>query len=116
MRTGHTTLLMYSCFSQMVERLFCVDFPLSPILPLTKVVFFFSPLYLTCRAYNPRLFRLCNRLEEGDEEEGKAKDKDDKGKNERTEKQKQHAANREKVKDFQKVGHKIRRPRWKSEP
>ncbi|KAL5004668.1 hypothetical protein ScPMuIL_018124 [Solemya velum] len=54
------------------------------------------------RAYNPRLFRLCNRLEEGDEEEGKAKDKDDKGKNERTEKQKQHAANREKVKDFQK--------------
>ena len=65
----------------------------------------FSVDSLTYRAYNPRLFRLQNRLgiEEQEEAPSDEKRKSPKSRETLEEKQKRAAANRDKVKEFQKV-------------
>lgn len=69
--------------------------------------FLFSVDLLTYRAYNPRLFRLQNRLGIEEPEENQfteEKKKSPKTRESLEEKQKRAAANRDKVKEFQKVG------------
>lgn len=65
----------------------------------------FSVDLLTYRAYNPRLFRLQNRLgiEEPEETPSEEKKKSPKSRETTEEKQKRAAASRDKVKEFQKV-------------
>jgi hypothetical protein len=66
---------------------------------------FFSVDLLTYRAYNPRLFRLQNRLgiEEPEDAPSEEKKKSPKTRETLEEKQSRAASNRDKVKEFQKV-------------
>lgn len=66
---------------------------------------FFSVDLLTYRAYNPRLFRLQNRLgiEEPEDAPSEEKKKSPKTRETLEEKQRRADSNRDKVKEFQKV-------------
>jgi hypothetical protein len=66
---------------------------------------FFSVDLLTYRAYNPRLFRLQNRLgiEKPEDAPSEEKKKSPKTRETLEEKQSRAASNRDKVKEFQKV-------------